>query len=501
METFHFLAQGLVSAAAPVNLFYAFVGVLLGTLVGVLPGLGPAGAIALLLPLALHAPPLSYLIMLFGITYGAQYGGSTTSILVNIPGEASSVITCLDGYAMARQGRAGAALGIAAFGSFIGGTVSLLGLAYLAPALAEFGLRFGPPEYAALMLFGLTALVYLAHGPMDKAVLMALLGSLLASVGLDPVTGSPRFTFDWLVLRDGVGLTPLVIGLFGVSEVLLNLDRSGAKEVFQKKITGLLPTAQDWKDSTLPMARGSILGFMIGAIPGLNVVIASFASYALEKKLSNQPEKFGNGAIEGVAGPETANNAASTSGWIPLLSLGLPTGSVTSLIFGALMLHGLAPGPLFIKNSPEVFWGLIGSMYVGNLMLLVLNLPLIGLWIRVLQVPYFALFPLIILFSIIGSYTVAGNIEDVVIMIIFGVVGYLMKKFAYEPAPMVLGFVIGPLLETAIRRSMIMSKGSFGIFFQRPIAALFMSAALFMLLSPLITKNRIGRRVIEKLEE
>jgi putative tricarboxylic transport membrane protein len=351
------------------------------------------------------------------------------------------------------------------------------------------------------MLFGLSALVYLAHGPMDKAVLMALLGSLLASVGLDPVTGSPRFTFDWLVLRDGVGLTPLVIGLFGVSEVLLNLDRSGAKEVFQKKITGLLPTAQDWKDSTLPMARGSILGFMIGAIPGLNVVIASFASYALEKKLSNQPEKFGNGAIEGVAGPETANNAASTSGWIPLLSLGLPTGSVTSLIFGALMLHGLAPGPLFIKNSPEVFWGLIGSMYVGNLMLLVLNLPLIGLWIRVLQVPYFALFPLIILFSIIGSYTVAGNIEDVVIMIIFSVVGYLIKKFAYEPAPMVLGFVIGPLLETAIRRSMIMSKGSFGIFFQRPIAALFVSAALFMLLSPLITKNRIGRRVIEKLEE
>ena len=501
METLSYLGQGIFAAASPVNLFYALIGVFLGTLVGVLPGIGPAGAIALLLPLALHAPPLSYLIMLFGITYGAQYGGSTTSILVNIPGEASSVITCLDGYAMARQGRAGPALGIAAFGSFIGGTLALFGLAYLAPALAEFGLHFGPPEYAALMLFGLTALVYLAHGPMDKALIMALVGSLLASIGLDPVTGNPRFTFDLLVLRDGVGLTPVVIGLFGVSEVLVNLDQSEAGEVFQRKIKGLLPTLQDWKDSIFPIARGSILGFFIGAIPGLNVVIATFASYALEKKLSKHPEKFGTGAIEGVAGPETANNAASAGGWIPLLSLGLPTGSVTSLIFGALMIHGLAPGPLFIKNSPEVFWGLIGSMYIGNVMLLILNLPLIGLWIRVLQVPYFMLFPLIILFGIIGSYTVSENIGDVVITVIFGVVGYLMKKFAYEPAPLVLGLVIGPLLETAIRRSMIMSRGNFGIFFQRPISAFFVAAALFMLLSPLLARRRLGHDLIEKLED
>ena len=291
---------------------------------------------------------------------------------------------------------------------------------------------------------------------MDKALLMALCGSLLATVGLDPVTGQPRFTFDMLVLRDGVGLTPVVIGLFGVSEVLVNLQAKSG-EVFQKEIRGLLPSLQDWKDSLYPITRGSVLGFLIGAIPGLNVVIASFASYALEKKLSKHPENFGHGAIEGVAGPETANNAASCSGWIPLLSLGLPTGAVTSLIFGALMIHGLAPGPLFIKNSPEVFWGIVGSMYIGNAMLLILNLPLIGLWIKVLRVPYFILFPLIILFSIIGAYTVSGNIGDVVIMILFGVVGYLMKKFSYEPAPLVLGLVIGPLFETAIRRSMIMS--------------------------------------------
>jgi putative tricarboxylic transport membrane protein len=479
---------------------YGFAGVLLGTMVGVLPGLGPAGAIALLLPLALHAPPLAYLIMLFGITYGAQYGGSTTSILVNIPGEASSVITCLDGYAMARQGRAGPALGIAAFGSFIGGTLAILGVAFLAPALAELGLHFGPPEYAALMLFGLTALVYLAHGPMDKALLMALSGSLLASVGLDPVTGTPRFTFDILILRDGVGLTPVVIGLFGVSEVLLNLEAK-AGEVFHQKVRGLLPTARDWRDSAGPIARGSLLGFVIGAIPGLNVVIATFASYALEKKLSKHPQKFGTGVIEGIAGPETANNSASCSGWIPLLSLGLPTGSVTSLIFGALMIHGLAPGPLFIKNAPEVFWGLLGSMYIGNLILLVLNLPLIGLWIKVLGVRYYFLFPLIILFSMIGAYTVSASLGDMIITIIFGMVGYLMRKFAYEPAPLVLGLVIGPLLETAIRRSMIMSRGSFAIFFSRPIAAVFIGLALLMLLSPLLTRRRLGHEIIEKLEE
>jgi putative tricarboxylic transport membrane protein len=438
--------------------------------------------------------------MLFGITYGAQYGGSTTSILVNIPGEASSVITCLDGYAMARQGRAGPALGIAAFGSFIGGTLAILGVAFLAPALAELGLHFGPPEYAALMLFGLTALVYLAHGPMDKALLMALSGSLLASVGLDPVTGTPRFTFDILILRDGVGLTPVVIGLFGVSEVLLNLEAK-AGEVFHQKVRGLLPTARDWRDSAGPIARGSLLGFVIGAIPGLNVVIATFASYALEKKLSKHPEKFGTGVIEGIAGPETANNSASCSGWIPLLSLGLPTGSVTSLIFGALMIHGLAPGPLFIKNAPEVFWGLLGSMYIGNLILLVLNLPLIGLWIKVLGVRYYFLFPLIILFSMIGAYTVSASLGDMIITIIFGMVGYLMRKFAYEPAPLVLGLVIGPLLETAIRRSMIMSRGSFAIFFSRPIAAVFIGLALLMLLSPLLTRRRLGHEIIEKLEE
>jgi putative tricarboxylic transport membrane protein len=335
---------------------------------------------------------------------------------------------------------------------------------------------------------------------MDKAILMALFGMLLASVGLDPVTGQPRFTFNFLVLRDGVGLTPVVIGLFGVAEVLVNL-RSKAGEIFQTKIKGLLPTRQDWKDSSMPIARGTLLGFFVGAIPGLNVVIATFAAYALEKKLSKHPEKFGRGAIEGVAAPETANNAASCSGWIPLLSLGLPTGSVTSLIFGALLIHGLVPGPLFIKNSPDIFWGVLGSMIIGNAILLILNLPLIGLWIKVLQVPYYFLFPLILLFGIIGAYTATGNTGDVLIMIVFGAIGYFMRKFAFEPAPMVLGLVIGPLLETAIRRSMIMSKGDFGIFFQRPIAAFFMGAALLMLLSPLLTRRRLGHEIIEKLEE
>jgi putative tricarboxylic transport membrane protein len=326
---------------------------------------------------------------------------------------------------------------------------------------------------------------------------MALFGSLLASVGLDPVTGQPRFTFDVLVLRDGVGLTPVVIGLFGVSEVLVNL-RAQASGVFQKTIQGLLPNRQDWRRSFLPITRGTLVGFLVGAMPGLNVVIATFAAYAVEKRLSKHPENFGRGAIEGVAAPETANNAASCSGWIPLLSLGLPTGSVTSLIFGALMLHGLAPGPLFITNSPEIFWGLLGSMLIGNAMLLILNLPLIGLWIKVLRIPYFFLFPLIILFSVVGAYSAAGNIAEVAIMIIFGAIGYLMKKFAYEPAPMVLGLVMGPLLETAIRRSLIMSKGNVGIFFQRPIAALFMGAALLMLLSPLFTQRRLGHDLIQK---
>jgi putative tricarboxylic transport membrane protein len=491
VETLAALAQGVLAAAAPINLLYGFAGVFLGTLVGVLPGLGPAGAIALLLPLALHAPPLAYLIMLFGITYGAQYGGSTTSVLVNIPGEASSVITCLDGYAMARQGRAGPALGMAARGSCIGGTLAIFGVAFLAPLLAELGLHFGPPEYAALVLFGLTALVYLAHGAMDKAILMALFGALLASIGLDAVSGTPRFTF---------GLTPVVIGLFGVAEVLVNLEAK-AGEVFQNRVRGLLPSAQDWRDSAGPIARGRVLGFLVGSIPGLNVVIATFASYALEKKVSRHPEQFGKGAIAGVAGPETANNAASCSGWIPLLSLGLPTGSVTSLIFGALMIHGLAPGPLFIKNSPEIFWGLLGSMVIGNLMLLILNLPLIGIWIKILRLPYYYLFPLIVLFALIGSYSASGHIGDVLVTIVFGLAGYLMKKFSYEPAPLVLGLVIGPLLETAIRRSMIMSRGSYLIFFTRPIAAVFIALALIMLISPLITRRRVGHELIEKLEE
>jgi putative tricarboxylic transport membrane protein len=490
MDIIKDLLFGFSVATSPLNLLYCFAGVLVGTLVGVLPGVGPPAALSLLLPVTFHVPPVSAVILLAGIMYGAMYGGSTTSILVNIPGEAASVVTCLDGYQMARKGRAGPALGIAAFGSFIAGTVSVVLLILLAPTLANFALRFGPPEYFSLMVLGLSILVYLARGSIINALIMVCFGLLLGTIGLDQMTGSPRFIYKITTLMDGIGLVQVVIGLFGISEVLLNVEATFKQEIFETKIKGLLPNLEDWKRSIGPIGRGTIIGFFLGVIPGMSVVIPTFVSYVLEKKLSKHPELFGTGVIEGVAGPESANNAASGGTLVPMLSLGIPTGAATALLLGALMIHGLRPGPLLIKESPEVFWGVVASLYVGNVMLLVLNLPLIGLWVKILKVPYHYLFSLIVLFCVIGSYVTNNNPYDVVIMGLFGLIGYATKKLNYEAAPLVLALVLGPMMENALRRSLVLSEGSLRVFVSRPISAFFLIAGLIILFSPLFLRKK-----------
>jgi putative tricarboxylic transport membrane protein len=470
----------------PDNLLFCFIGCLIGTLVGVLPGLGPVATISLLLPSTFHINPVSAIIMLGGIYYGAMYGGSITSILVNIPGEAASVVTCLDGYQMARQGRAGPALGISAFGSFIAGTLATVLIMMIAPPLARFALEFGPPEYFALMFLGLTVLTYLASGSMVKALMMACVGIFLGTVGTDTISGIERFTYRSYTLMDGIGLIPVIMGLFGISEVLFNIEEASKQEIYQTRLSNLMPTLRDWKDSIFSIMRGTFVGFFLGILPGGGAVIASFASYAVEKKFSKHPERFGSGAIEGVAGPEAANNAASQGAFIPLLTLGIPANVVMAILLGALLIHNIKVGPLLIKDHPSLFWGVLGSMYVGNAMLLILNVPLIGIWVKILKIPYPILFPLILLFCLIGVYSVNNNIYEVVIMILFGVVGYLMKKFAYEGAPLILAFVLSPLLENALRQSLIMSDGDFFIFFSRPISLLLILVALFLLVLPLL---------------
>ena len=486
MDLLGALGAGFAVALRPENLLFCFMGVFIGTLIGVLPGIGPVGAMSLLLPATYQVTPEAAVIMLAGIYYGAMYGGSTTSILVNIPGEAASVVTCLDGYQMARRGRAGPALGISAIGSFIGGTLSIVGLTLLAPPLTTFALKFGPPEYFALMVLGLTILVYLAHGSMAKALLCAALGIVLGLIGLDAITAQPRLTFDRMELVDGVGLVPLVMGLFGVAEVLVNLEEGVKREVFQTRLGGLLPSRQDWKATAAPMARGSVLGFLLGILPGGGAVISSFLSYAVEKRVSRRPEEFGKGAIAGVAGPEAANNAATGGAFIPLMTLGIPPNVVMAMLLGAFMIHGVQPGPLMMSQNPGLFWGVITSMYIGNVMLLVLNLPLIGLWVQVLKVPYRILFPLILLFCLVGAYSVANTVFDIYVMLAFGVLGYALKKLHYEGAPLVLAFVLGPLLENNLRKSLILSQGDFSIFVSRPIAAACLGVALVLLVSPLI---------------
>jgi putative tricarboxylic transport membrane protein len=479
--------QGLSVATQWQNLFMCFVGVLAGTLVGVLPGIGPLGAIAILLPSTFYISPVGALIMLAGIYYGAMYGGSTTSILVNIPGEAASVITCIDGYQMALKGRAGAALGISAFGSFIAGTIGVFLLLLIAPPLARFALSFGPPEYFALMLLGLTILVYLANGPIIKALMMAALGLFFGVIGTDLISGRPRFTFGIIEFNDGIGIVPVVMGLFGISEVLLNVEKTLTQRLLVKtEFKGLLPNKEEWKLSIMPILRGSFLGFFLGNLPGGGALLSSFASYAVEKKVSRHPERFGHGAIEGVAGPESANNAAAQGAFIPLMTLGVPNNGVMALMLGAMMIHGIQPGPLLMKEHPDIFWGLIASMYIGNGMLLVLNLPLIGLWVQVLKVRYQVLFPLILLFCLIGVFGVNNSIVEMWIMIGFGVFGYLMKKFDYEMAPLVLALILGPMFENALRQSLILFDGNFLSFLGRPISAGLIAAAFLILMTSAI---------------
>jgi putative tricarboxylic transport membrane protein len=481
-------------AMEPMNIFLCFLGCLIGTFVGVLPGLGPVASISLLLPITFKLPPVSAIIMLGGLYYGTMYGGSTTSILINVPGEAASVVTCLDGYQMARKGRAGPALGIAAFGSFIAGTFGTIMIMLLAPPLAGLALKFGPPEFVGLVFLGLTLVTYLSSGSMVKALMMAVVGLLISAVGIDIVTGRERFTLGIATIAGGFDIVPIAMGLFGISEVLLNLERSAEKrDVFQTNLKHLLPTKQDWKDSSGSIARGSVLGFILGLIPGGGGLIASFISYAMEKKIAKDPRTFGAGDIRGVAGPESANNAGAQGAFIPMLTMGIPCNVVIAILMGALMIHGVTPGPRLLTEHPEIFWGVVGSMYIGNVMLLVLNLPLIGMWVKLLKVPYSFLFPFIFLFCLIGAYTVGNNIQDVYIMILFGILGYLMKKYAYEPAPLVLAFVLGPMFENAFRQSLIISAGNPIIFLKRPIAAAFVLLSFFFLLSPLVLKL-LGRK-------
>ena len=481
MEQISGLLYGFSVALTWSNLFFCFLGALVGTLVGVLPGLGPAATVALLLPITFKLEPVSAIIMLAGIFYGAMYGGSTTSILLNIPGEAASVVTCIDGYQMARKGRAGPALAIAAIGSFIAGTIGVIGVNFLAPPLADFAVRFGPPEYFTLTLFGLFLAAYLASTSIVKGLIMVCLGLLLDMIGIDPIAGIPRFSFGLLPLQEGLDFVPLAMGLFGIAEILINTERAMKTELVTSKVGRIWLNMQDWAEAKWAMVRGSVIGFFVGLLPGGGAVIGSMISYAVEKRVSKHPEKFGQGAIEGVAGPEAANNSAATASFIPLLTLGIPGNATIAMIFAALMIHGVTPGPLLIAEKPEIFWGVVASMYIGNGVLLLLNLPLVGIWVQVLRVPYFILAPFVVLLCIVGVYSTRTNVFDIWVMIIFGIIGYILRKLAFESGPLLLAFVLGTISERAFRQSLLMSKGSPLIFFERPV-----SAALMILLIVLI---------------
>jgi putative tricarboxylic transport membrane protein len=465
------LVLGFQVALTPSILAYAFLGCVIGTLVGMLPGIGPLTGISLLLPVTFGLNPTIALVMLAGVYYGAMYGGSTTSILMRIPGEAASVMTCVDGYEMTRNGRGGAALAIAAIGSFIAGTLSVVGLMLLAPPLASIALKFGPPEYSALLVLGLLVLAYLSGGTIIKTLAMALLGLLLGMIGIDTMSGFTRFSFDIVELGDGVGIVPVAVGLFGVSEILLTARTGAAEPVRQPRLRELIPSRAELRAAAAPIGRGTVLGFLIGIIPGSAHVISSFVSYAVERRLSRHPERFGKGAIEGVAGPESANNAAASGALVPLLALGVPSGALPAVMLAALLIHGVTPGPLLIQNNPEVFWGLIASMYVGNTVLLILNLPMIGLFINILRIPYAYLYPLILVLCVLGVYAINQSVIDIWIMAIMGGLGYVLRKLDFETAPIVLGLILAPMLELSVRQALAMSAGDYSIFFTRPISA------------------------------
>jgi putative tricarboxylic transport membrane protein len=479
-------------ALSPTNLLFCFIGVLMGTLIGVLPGIGPVSGVAILLPIVFTLEPTSAMIMLAGIYYGSMYGGSTTSILINTPGESASVMTCLDGYAMARAGRAGAALGMAALASFVAGTVSVVGLMLLAPPLAEFALKFGPAEYFALMVLGLTMLTRLAGKSLIKGLLMGMFGLALGTIGLDPMTGVARFTAGRVEFLDGVGFVSVAMGLFALGEILSNAEESLNRDVFKTSLKGLLPTAQDWIAVRWTLVRATIIGFFIGALPGAGATVASFMAYVAEKKASKHPEKFGTGVIEGVAAPEAANNAATGGALVPLLTLGIPSSATTAILLGALLILNVRPGPLMIAERPEFFWAVVTSMYVGNVMLLILNLPLVGLWASLLRIPYTILLPLILLFTLIGAFAINNNPWDIWMMLLFGVIGYLMRKFEYPAAPVVLALVLGPLMETNFRRTLAISQGDYLVFLTHPISAFLLLCAALSLAWPLIARLVTG---------
>lgn len=497
MEVLDNLALGFSVALSAENLLFAFLGCLVGTLVGVLPGVGGAAAVAILIPITFQLDPIPAIIMLCAIRYGTEYGGTITSVLLNVPGESASAVTCLDGYPMAKQGRAGVALSMAAIGSFVGGTLAILGMALAAPPLARLALNFGPSETFALMVLGLTLLMGLAGKSVLKALLMGLFGLALAMVGLDPAMGFPRFTFGRPELFEGVGFVPVTMGLFGIGEVLLNAE-SSMRQTLTGKVTGLVPSAQDIRASALPIARGSIIGFFIGIIPGMGATISSFVSYVAEKRSSRHPERFGTGMIEGVAGPETANNAHANASLIPLFALGIPASATIAVIFGAFLMNGLTPGPFLFRDHPDVAWGVIASMFIGNVMLLILNLPLIPLWVKVLQVPYSILFGFVLAFMAVGAYSLNNSPFQVLSMLLFGVIGYLLRKLDYPLAPVILTLILGTLLEKNMRRALEISQGDFSIFYDNSISLSLLVLAAAVLMWPVVgwlirASRRAGR--------
>jgi TctA family transporter len=496
MDVLSNLAFGLGVAMSPENLLFCFVGVLLGTLIGVLPGLGPTATVAMLLPITFYLPPVSSLIMLAGIFYGSQYGGSTTAILVKLPGESSSVMTCLDGYEMARQGRAGAALAIAALASLFAGIVTTLVIAVAGPPLADIAVLFGPADYVALLTVGVIGAVVLAGGSVPKAIAMVLLGLLLGCIGTDVSSGDKRYTFDMIVLYDGLGFVPLAMGMFGIAEIIASLEETGGRGREMASIARLWPTRDDFRRSWPAATRGTLLGVVLGILPGSSATLSSFASYALEKRMSSRPEEFGKGAVEGLAGPEASNNAAAQACFIPMLSLGVPPNAIMALMIGAMMIQGIQPGPLVISSQPALFWGMIASMLIGNVLLVLLNLPLIGLWVRLLRVPYTLLFPIILVFCALGTYSLNNSVFEVGIMALFGVIGYVFRKTGCEAAPLMLGFVVGPMLEENLRRALVISQGDFFVFVQRPISAALLGLSAGLLLLMLIPSLKRKREAL-----
>ncbi|AOF93379.1 tripartite tricarboxylate transporter permease [Sinorhizobium sp. RAC02] len=496
MDLFSNLLTGFATSLQPANLLYCFVGVVVGTAIGVLPGLGPLATISMLLPLTYALDPVSALIMLSGIYYGAQYGGSTTAILVNLPGEASSVVTAIDGHKMAQAGRAGAALALAALASVFAGTVCTFFVAGFSPLLATVALSFGPAEYFALMIVGLVAAIILAHGSLLKAIGMVLVGLVLGSVGIDNNSGAYRFTFGSLELSTGIEFVSVAMGLFAFADIIAHVGEKTSSTPILHRISRLWPSKQDFREATPAAARGTLLGSVLGILPGGGAALASFSAYTLEKKVSKHPERFGNGAVEGVAGPEAANNAAAQTSFIPMLTLGIPSNGTMALMMGAMMIHNIAPGPQVITQQPVLFWGLITSMFVGNVMLVLLNLPLVGIWVKLISVPYRYLYPAILVFCVIGLYSIQNQTFEIMTAAVFGFVGYLFMRMKCEPAPLLLGFILGPMLESNLKRAMLLAKGDATTFVTRPLSAILLLIAVLLMLTVILPQFRKKREEV-----